>query len=73
MIRRIAACLLLYAAVAQAQSRTMPPESERQLARDIYKEMIEVKSGFTSGATTPLAEAVAQRLKAAGFPEADIF
>jgi acetylornithine deacetylase/succinyl-diaminopimelate desuccinylase-like protein len=51
----------------------MPPESERQLARDIYKEMIEVKSGFTTGATTPIAEAVARRLKEAGFPEADIF
>src|SRR5262245_3864162 len=73
MIKRTAACVLLFAAAAQAQSRTLPPESERQLARDIYKEMVEVKSGFTTGATTPVAEAVARRLKAAGFPEADIF
>ena len=73
MIKRIAACALLYATAAQAQSKTLPPESERQLAREIYKEMVEVKSGFTTGTTTPLAEAVARRLKAAGFPEADIF
>src|SRR4029077_6718402 len=36
-------------------------------------EMIEIKSGYTTGATTPVAEAVAKRLKAAGFPAADIF
>ena len=51
----------------------MPPETERQLAREIYKEMVEIKSGYTTGATTPVAEAVARRLKAAGFPDADIF
>ena len=51
----------------------MPPDAEKQLARDIYKELIEIKSGYTTGATTPVAEAVAARLKAAGFPESDIF
>jgi len=35
--------------------------------------MIEIKSGYTSGATTPVAEAAARRLKAAGFPASDIF
>ena len=52
---------------------TMPPESERQLARDIYKELIEIKSGYTTGATTPVAEAMAARLRAAGFTDSDIF
>src|SRR5450759_4098852 len=51
----------------------MPPAAEKQLARDIYKEMIEIKSGYTTGATTPVAQAVAARLRAAGFPEADMF
>jgi acetylornithine deacetylase/succinyl-diaminopimelate desuccinylase-like protein len=64
---------VLCASAVGAQSRTLPPESERQLARAIYKEMIEVNSGFTTGATTPVAEAVARRLRAAGFPAADIF
>lgn len=73
MITRIITCLALIATTAAAQSRTMPPESDRQLARAIYKEMVEVKSGYTTGSTTPLAEAVARRLKAAGFPAADIF
>ncbi|HTS66309.1 MAG TPA: M20/M25/M40 family metallo-hydrolase [Candidatus Acidoferrales bacterium] len=51
----------------------MPPEAEQRLAREIYKEMIEVKSGFSTGSTTPIAESVAGRFKAAGFPASDIF
>jgi acetylornithine deacetylase/succinyl-diaminopimelate desuccinylase-like protein len=73
MKRAVLYIMVLAAANVQAQDRGMPPESERQLARAIYKEMVEIKSGFTTGATTPVAEAVAKRLKAAGFPAADIF
>ena len=51
----------------------MPPESERQLAREIYKQIVEINSGFSTGATTPVAQAIAARLRAAGFPESDIF
>ncbi|MCX6627248.1 MAG: M20/M25/M40 family metallo-hydrolase [Candidatus Solibacter sp.] len=51
----------------------MPPVQDQRLAREIYQEMIESKSGFTTGSTTSIAEAVAARLKAAGFPAADIF
>jgi acetylornithine deacetylase/succinyl-diaminopimelate desuccinylase-like protein len=53
--------------------QTMPPDAEKQLAREIYKELIEIKSGYTTGATTPVAEAMAVRLRAAGFAESDIF
>ncbi len=56
-----------------AASAALPPDADRQLAREIYKEMIEVRSGYTTGSTTPLAEAVAARLRSAGFPESDIF
>jgi acetylornithine deacetylase/succinyl-diaminopimelate desuccinylase-like protein len=74
MIKRISIVYALAcASIAGAQDRTMPPESERQLARAIYKEMVEIQSGFTTGATTPVVEAVAKRLEAAGFPAADIF
>ncbi len=63
------------AAVGEAQNSNgnMPPQSDRQLAHDIYKEMIEIKSGYTTGATTPVVEAAARRLRDAGFPERDIF
>ena len=67
----------LFGSAAHAQSRpaqrTLPPDGDQQLARAIFKEMIEVKSGFSTGATTPVAEAVAKRLRDAGFPAADIF
>jgi len=49
------------------------PEAEKQFAHDIYKEFVEVQSGYTTGSTTPVAEAAAARLRAAGFPESDIF
>jgi acetylornithine deacetylase/succinyl-diaminopimelate desuccinylase-like protein len=59
----------LYASAAD----NLPPLADQQLAREIYKEMVETKSGFTTGATTPIAESVAKRLRAEGFPDADIF
>src|SRR5262245_14055108 len=71
MQRRIAA--LIFIANASLLAQTMPPESEQQLARAIYKEMVEINSGYTTGATTPVVEAVVRRLKAAGFADADIF
>ena len=55
MISRTAALAVLFATTAAAQDRTMPPEAERQLARAIYKEMVEIKSGFTTGSTTPMS------------------
>jgi acetylornithine deacetylase/succinyl-diaminopimelate desuccinylase-like protein len=54
-------------------AQTKRPESERTLAHDIYKQFVEIQSGFTTGATTPVAEAAAARLRAAGFSESDIF
>jgi acetylornithine deacetylase/succinyl-diaminopimelate desuccinylase-like protein len=56
-----------------ADAQNMRPEAEKRLAHDIYKEFIEIQSGYTTGATTPVAEAAAARLKAAGFPDSDIF
>jgi acetylornithine deacetylase/succinyl-diaminopimelate desuccinylase-like protein len=61
------------AAASLLGAQSAPPAAERQLAHDIYKQIIEIKSGFTTGSTTPVAQAVAARLKAAGFPDSDIF
>ena len=57
---------------APASAQTTRPAPEQALARAIYKEFIEIPSGFTTGATTPVARAAAARLKAAGFPDADV-
>jgi acetylornithine deacetylase/succinyl-diaminopimelate desuccinylase-like protein len=51
----------------------MPPLADRQLTRSIFQQLIEIKSGYTTGATTPAAEAMAARLREAGFPDSDIF
>ncbi len=58
---------------AAAYAQSMPPADDMKLAHDIYKEFVEIQSGYTTGATTPVAEAAAARLKAAGFTDSDIF
>src|SRR5690242_15152050 len=68
-----AALFLFVFSAAAADAQITRPDSEKQLARDIYKQFIEIQSGFTTGSTTPVAEAAAARLKAAGFPDSDIF
>jgi acetylornithine deacetylase/succinyl-diaminopimelate desuccinylase-like protein len=70
MLKQVAAALIASGCLL---ADTMPPPAEQNLAKSIYKEFVEIKSGYTSGATTPVAEAAAVRLRAAGFPGADIF
>ncbi len=65
--------LVLIAGSWLSAASLMPPDQDRQLALEIYKQMIESKSGFSTGPTTPIAEAMAARLQAAGFPDSDIF
>jgi acetylornithine deacetylase/succinyl-diaminopimelate desuccinylase-like protein len=74
MKRPILLPLLIAALIvpASAHAQVTRPASEQALARAIYKEFIEIPSGFTTGATTPVAQAAAARLRAAGFSEADI-
>jgi acetylornithine deacetylase/succinyl-diaminopimelate desuccinylase-like protein len=65
--------IAIFVCAAALNAQTARPEAERKLAHDIYKEFVEIQSGFTTGATTPVAEAAAVRLRAAGFSESDIF
>lgn len=65
--------LLVFFCGVSTNAQTTRPDAEKQLAHDIYKQFIEIQSGFTTGATTPVAEAAAARLKAAGFSDSDIF
>src|SRR5579875_1884783 len=51
----------------------LPPEEDRRLAREIYQQMIESKSGFSTGETTTIAEAVAERFRTAGFADLDVY
>jgi acetylornithine deacetylase/succinyl-diaminopimelate desuccinylase-like protein len=56
-----------FAAPGRAQSR----EQTNQLARDILKQLIEINTTDSVGSVTTAAEAMAQRLRDAGFEEKD--
>jgi hypothetical protein len=45
-------------------------DATRQLSRDIFRELIEINTTDSVGSTTLAAEAMAKRLRAAGFPAA---
>ena len=47
-------------------------DADNQLARDLFRELIEIDTTDSAGNTTIAAEAMAARLKAAGFSEADV-
>jgi acetylornithine deacetylase/succinyl-diaminopimelate desuccinylase-like protein len=47
-------------------------ETTRRLARDIFRELIEINTTDSVGSTTRAAEAMAKRLLDAGFPRADV-
>jgi acetylornithine deacetylase/succinyl-diaminopimelate desuccinylase-like protein len=47
-------------------------DATRQLSRDIFRELIEINTTDSVGSTTRAAEAMAKRLKDAGFPAADV-
>ena len=47
-------------------------DTTRQLSRDIFKQLIEINTTDSVGNVSTAAEAMAQRLRDAGFPESDI-
>jgi len=60
--------LLLWTVPAAAQA----PSPHDLLAREIFEELVEIDTTDSAGNTTPAAEAMAARLKAAGFPDHDV-
>ena len=51
---------------------TPPDAATRQLAHDIFKQLIEINTTDSVGSVTAAAEAMAQRFRDAGFPASDI-
>jgi acetylornithine deacetylase/succinyl-diaminopimelate desuccinylase-like protein len=47
-------------------------DATRQMSRDIFRELVEINTTDSVGSTTKAAEAMAQRLRDAGFPSGDI-
>ncbi len=52
--------------------RAQPPGDIKELARDVFRELVEIDTTDEVGSTTKAAEALAARLRAAGFPEKDV-
>ena len=61
------ACLV-FAGDLHSQSN----EAANKLAREIYKQLIEINTTDSVGSTTVAAEAMAQRLRDAGYPTSDV-
>src|SRR3989442_12870579 len=64
----LSAAVLFVAAVAQAQI----DDRTKQLAHDIFKQLIEINTTDSVGSVTAASEAMAQRFPDAGFPENDL-
>src|SRR5437588_2859490 len=70
-MKRIAILILLVAASASAAPPPLDAKT-KQLAFDIYKQLIEINTTNSVGNNTTAAEAMATRLRAAGFPASDV-
>ena len=63
---------MLKLAIALLVSLQVPLSAHDELAREIYKELIEINTTESTGDNTIAAEAMASRLIAAGFPQSDV-
>jgi acetylornithine deacetylase/succinyl-diaminopimelate desuccinylase-like protein len=79
MRKRSAALIALVIVPALIGARPLSPSAHRagasdarQLAREIFKELIEINTTDSTGDTTKAADAMAARLIAAGLPPADV-
>jgi len=59
-------------AVCTPGGRAQNPDQTKQLAHDVLKQLIEINTTDSVGNVTAAAEAMAARLRDAGFPEGDI-
>ncbi len=66
----LSTALASFALVGGAAAEGLSPQ--QQFARDIYQELVEINTVTATGDTARAAEAMAARLRAAGFPEADV-
>ena len=62
-----------YRSARNRMTRQFKLTATDQLARDIFKQLIEINTTDSVGNTTTAAEAMAKRLRDAGYPESDIY
>src|SRR5262245_60738920 len=66
----LAVCTILLLSAAPSRAQTLAPH--QQIAVDIYKELVEINTVTATGDTERAAEAMAARLRAAGFTGSDV-
>src|ERR1041385_2048696 len=59
--------------IISAATFSAAAQPDQVLTREIFKELIEINTTNSTGNTTKAAEAMAARLRAAGFTDQDIF
>ena len=59
-------------AAAAAVAGTVSPPGDRDLLRSVYEELVNINTSYSTGQTTPAAEAIARRLLEAGWPKEDV-
>src|SRR5262245_10834128 len=67
-----AACALAMATAHANSAEGGKLDAQKQLTRDIYEELVEINTSQSVGDTYKAAQAMAARLKAAGFSDADV-
>src|SRR3984893_9697264 len=70
--RLLAISIMLISLLAFAGLPAQDSDTANRLARDIYKQLIEINTTDSMGSTTVAAEAMAQRLRDAGYPASDV-
>jgi acetylornithine deacetylase/succinyl-diaminopimelate desuccinylase-like protein len=71
-IRVLAVLFGIFPSLDPARAQTRQSSSPQQLARDVFRELIETDTTHSTGDTTLAAEAMARRLRSAGYSEQDI-
>src|SRR5258706_7422277 len=71
-IRPFAICLVLLCSLELRAAVPPAGDEARKLTHDIYQQLIGINTTESSGSCTAAAEAMATRLKAAGFPDEDV-
>src|SRR5262245_65940988 len=70
LLRSFALCAMLMVGIGSAGAR--PVTEHQQLAFDIFKELVEINTVTATGDTERAAQAMAARLRAAGFTGSDV-
>jgi acetylornithine deacetylase/succinyl-diaminopimelate desuccinylase-like protein len=74
MARLWMACLAVLLSIPPGRHSALAQaaEAQKQLAYDVYKELVEIDTTTATGDTARAAEAMASRLQAGGFADADV-